>query len=210
MKLFNNRLDAGKALAKKLLLYKNIPDTIVLAFRKAGLPVAYEIANELQSQLEIFLLSNVKTPQKKSIAIGTVASGGIEVLNDGIIRSLQIPRDKLTINILIEKRKLLQRQFVLRGDRPYPDLTNRIIIIVDDGKAKPAKIRAVITALKKVNSKSIIFAVPIITPLIKNDIATEVDQLVTIAISDSTSDITESYENYSDVADIKAKMLLHS
>jgi putative phosphoribosyl transferase len=76
MKLFKNRLEAGIALSKKLMLYNNRPDTLVLAFRKAGLPVAYEIANRLHLQLEIFLVANIKAVDKKSISIGKVAWGG--------------------------------------------------------------------------------------------------------------------------------------
>jgi predicted phosphoribosyltransferase len=208
MKIFKNRLDAGKALANKLLQYKDNPETIVLACRKAGLPVAYEVSNRLRIKLEIFLLSNIKAQQKKSIAIGTVASGGIEVLNEGIIKSLKIPREQLGVNILVEKKRLMKRQLGLRGERPYPNLANRTLILVDDGVGGPAKIRATVSALKKVIPKRIIFAVPIITSQVKSEIRGEVDQLVTIAISDSLSHISESYENYSRIADHKVRMFL--
>jgi putative phosphoribosyl transferase len=208
MKLFKNRLDAGEALAKKMLSYKDNPETLVLAFRKAGLPVAYELANKLESQMEIFLLSNVKANHKKPISIGTVASGGIEVLNNGVIQSLNMSKNQLAVNILIEKRKLMRRQHGLRGNRPYPNLSNRLIILVDDGIAKPAKVRAAIKALKKVNSKRIIYAVPVIPRKVKSEIEPEVDQLVTVAISESVSQVRQSYRNASQVADYKAKMLL--
>jgi putative phosphoribosyl transferase len=208
MKFFKNRLDAGEALAKKMLLYKDKPEILVLAFRKAGLPVAYEVANRLDSQMEIFLLANVKANDKKPISIGTVASGGIEVLNDGVIESLNISKNQLAVNILVEKRKLMKRQHGLRGDRPYPKLTNRLIILVDDGIAKPAKARAAIKALKKVNSKQIIYAVPVITRKVKYEIESEVDQLVTVAVSESISQVRGYYENVSQVLDYRAKMFL--
>jgi putative phosphoribosyl transferase len=208
MKLFKNRRDAGKALARKMMLFKDKPETLVLAFRKAGLPVASEVANKLQSQMEILLLSNIKAIQEKPIAIGMVASGGIEVLNNSVIQSLNIPKDKLTINILEEKRKLMKRQLGLRGDRPYPDLSNRIILLVDDGVANPAKVRAAISVLRKVNCKRIIFAVPIISPKVKSEIETEVDQLVTIAISESAAPVDDLYENFPRIADYKAKTIL--
>jgi predicted phosphoribosyltransferase len=208
MKLFKNRLDAGEALAKKMQLYKDKPETLVLAFRKAGLPVAHEVANKLESQMEIFLLSTIKANNKKPISIGTVAFGGIEVLNNGVIESLNISKEQLAVNILIEKRKLMKRQYGLRGNRPFPKLSNRLIILVDDGIAKPAKARAAIKALKKVNSKQIIYAVPVISRQVKSEIEPEVDQLVTVAVSESVSQVRRSYKNVSKVADYKAKMLL--
>ncbi len=208
MKLFKNRLDAGKALAHKMVLYKDKPETIVLAFRKAGLPVAYEVANKIQSQLEIFLLSNVKVMEKKPIAIGTIASGGIEVMNSNTIQSLDITQDQLFVNILLEKKKLVKRQHNLRGNRAYPDLSNRTIILVDDGVAGSSRIRAIVTALKKISSKHIIFAVPIIASHVKSEIEPEVDQLVTVAISQTSSNISDLYENYSRPADYKVKEFL--
>jgi putative phosphoribosyl transferase len=134
--------------------------------------------------------------------------GGIEVLNEGIVRSLKISKEQLAVNILVAKRKLMQMQFRLRGERPYPNLSNRVIILVDDGIARPAKVRAAIQAIRKVNSKRIIFAVPIITPKVKSEIEAEVDQLVTISISESSTSIPGSYEEFSRVADYKAQMLL--
>jgi putative phosphoribosyl transferase len=208
MQLFIDRTDAGKSLAKKLILYRNKSNTLVLALRKQGLPVAAEVSRALNVQLEIFLLSKIKSIKKNKIAIGSVASGGIEVLNNSIIEHFKLPKHQLNADILIEKRKLITRQFGLRGNRPYPDLANRNIILIDDGMIKAAKARAAVAALKKSNSKRIIFALPIIDPNLKSEIEKEVDQIISVAVANSVTQIPKAYENFAPVATERARAYL--
>ena len=117
MKIFKNRADAGKVLAKRMTKYKGRHDVVVLAVKKTGLLVAEEIAKKLNVHLDIYFVETIKPPTKNnSVSIGQVTSGGKEFLNEEIIQSLKIPKELITVGLSVGKRRLMKRQLRIRGD----------------------------------------------------------------------------------------------
>jgi putative phosphoribosyl transferase len=201
MKIFKNRAEAGKALAKKLTRYKDRPDVLVLALKKSGLLVAEEIVKELNVILDIYLVETIKPPIKNSVSIGQVTSGGTEVLDEGIIKSLKIPKELVKVGFSLGKRRLMKRQLRIRGDRPFPDFRNKTVIITDDGISQKGEVLAVINSLKKAKSEKIVYAVPFIVHAAKQKIEPEVAKLITIAVSNYSWKTPEWYEDLSLVSE---------
>lgn len=161
MDRYLNREDAGKILAHKLNAYTKNPETLVLALPRGGVPVAYEIAKTLHAPLDVFIVRKLGVPGHEELAMGAIAMGGTTVLNDNIIRELQISPDAIKRVTLAEQKELNRRIQTYRGTQPLPNLHNRIIILVDDGIATGATIRAAVTAIKKSNPAKLIIAVPV-------------------------------------------------
>src|SRR5688500_15856754 len=135
MARFRNRRDAGKKLAQELLHYANRSDVIVLALPRGGVPVAYEVALALSAPLDIFIVRKLGLPGHEELAIGAIASGGVRVLNDDIIQALNIPPRVIDTVAQRELGELERRERAYRGDRPTPEVRDRVAMLIDDGLA---------------------------------------------------------------------------
>lgn len=178
MEKFINRFDAGKRLAKELTEYKEHPHTLILALPRGGVPVAYVIATELSLPLDVFLVRKIGVPDHSELAMGSIASEGMVYLNDAIIRDLQIPQDAVDNAIASEMVELKRRVIAYRGDKPYPDLKDKTIILVDDGIATGATIRVAIEGIRKKKPTRIILAVPVAPPSTLDEIAPDVERII--------------------------------
>src|SRR5438270_10369874 len=132
---FRNRNEAGRLLAEKLTAYANRPDLLVLALPRGGVPVAYEVARALGAPLDVFLVRKLGVPRYEELAMGAVATGGVRVLNDEIVRGLGISEHEIDAVVARELQELARRERLYRGDRPPPDVAGRTAILVDDGLA---------------------------------------------------------------------------
>src|SRR6266404_5642893 len=161
---FHDRHDAGLLLAAKLAAYANRADVIVLALPRGGVPVAYEVARALGAPLDVFVVRKLGVPGYEELAMGAVATGGVRVLNDQLVERLGIPDQMIDAVAANERQELARRERLYRGGRPPPDVCGRTVILVDDGLATGATMRAGVTALRQLQPDRIIVAVPTASP----------------------------------------------
>src|SRR5215472_1192787 len=133
LQFFRDRSDAGRLLAAQLAAYANRPDVLVLALPRGGVPVAFEVARALNAPLDVFLVRKLGVPGHEELAMGAIATGGVRVLNDEVVRVLEIPADVIEAVVASELRELERRERAYRGDRQAPDVRRRTVILVDDG-----------------------------------------------------------------------------
>ena len=156
-----DRKHAGLVLADLLKNYTNRPDVIVLALPRGGVPVAYEIAMKLSLMLDVFIVRKLGVPGHEELAMGAISSGGVTVLNDEIVRSLRINQASIDEVKLSEQQELIRREHLYRGNREFPNVTGKTIILVDDGIATGSTMKAAIAALQQKKPLEIIVAVPV-------------------------------------------------
>jgi len=178
MEKYTNRREAGQILGELLLQYAHHPDAIVLALPRGGVPVAYPISEKLSLPLDILIVRKLGVPDHEELAMGAIASGGVVVYNDEIIHQLAISRKMIDSVITCEKKEMARREIEYRGSRPFSDLTRKIIILVDDGIATGATMRAAIQALRTQNAARIVVAVPVAAEDTCRDLVPLVDELV--------------------------------
>lgn len=204
---FRDRRDAGKKLAHKLLHYANDPDdandldVIVLALPRGGVPVAYEVALALNAPLDIFIVRKLGLPGHEELAMGAIASGGIRVLNEHLINELKIPKEVIDHVAERELRELRRREHEYRGNRPAPAIRNRTIILVDDGLATGASMRAAVTGLRAQNPKRIVVAVPAAAPETCEAFQHEVDETVCAITPEPFVGVGWWYQDFSQTTD---------
>lgn len=161
--LFADRRQAGQELAAALVDRVSVrgSDPVVLALPRGGVPVAYEIAKKLHAPLGVFVVRKLGVPGYRELAMGAIASGGVRVLNDVLIRDLDIPAHAIERVAEEEARELARREQMYNGSHPLPDLSGRVVILVDDGLATGSTMRAAVEALRQHKPARIVVAVPV-------------------------------------------------
>lgn len=208
-KFFKDRVEAGRFLARKLGEYANRPDVVVLGLPRGGVPVAYEVAQALKAPLDIFVVRKLGVPGYEEYAMGAIASGGIRVLNEQLIRSLNMPVDLVDEVTAIEFTELERRERLYRGARAPMDITGQTVIIVDDGLATGSTMRAAVNALRKRNPKKIVVAVPVGARETCDSFRNEVDTVAVCAITpEPFRAVGIWYRNFSQTTDAEVQQLL--
>ncbi len=164
MALFRDRVQAGRELAEALAVHAGEPDLLVLGLPRGGVPVAHEVAAALAAPLDVLVVRKLGVPGHEELAMGAVASGGRVVLNDDIVAELQIPREAVDAATLRELAELRRRELAFRGDLPPLDLTGKVAVLVDDGIATGATVRAAALAARQGGAKSVVIAAPVGAP----------------------------------------------
>ena len=195
-------------LASKLAKYANRSDVQVLALPRGGVPVALEVAKALNAPLDVFIVRKLGVPGHEELAMGAIASGGVRVLNRDVIDRLRIPRTLIETATARELGELSRRERLYRGDRPAPDLHNRIVILVDDGLATGSTMRAAVTALRRLHPAKVIVAVPAAAPSTCDEFKTEVDEIVCAATPEPFFAVGAWYEDFSQVTDDQVRDML--
>lgn len=175
---FDDRYEAGRQLAGHLTAYADRPDVLVLGLPRAGLPVAFEVAKALHAPLDIFLARKLGVPGQEDLAMGAIAPEGVIVLNEKIVRGLRIPKRVIAAAVANQQQELARREHRYRGDRPAPDVRGRVVILVDDGLATGATMRAAAIALRKQKPARIVVAVPVAAPGVGDELQEEVDEII--------------------------------
>src|SRR5437016_6030120 len=144
MSRYQDRRHAGRVLAAALRKYAGRPDVVVLALPRGGVPVAYEVARELRAPLDVFVVRKLGLPGREELALGAIATGGVRVLNEEVVRALRIPDAVIATVAAKEQQELLRRERDYRGKRPPPQVRGRTIILIDDGLATGSTMRAAV------------------------------------------------------------------
>ena len=161
---FRDRREAGRRLASKLGVYAGRADVIVLALPRGGVPVGAEVATALRAPLDVFVVRKVGVPWHEELAMGALASGGVRLLNEDLIRAYGISDNEVNRAMQREQLELERRETLYRGGRPFPDLRNKTVILVDDGLATGSTMRVAVEALRKEGPARIVVAVPVAAP----------------------------------------------
>ena len=205
---FRNRTEAGQLLARKLRRYADRPDVIVLALPRGGVPVASEVARALRAPLDVFLVRKLGVPGQEELAMGAIATGGVKVLNEDVVRALKIPQRVIDSVAAQEARELERRERLYRGDRPAPDVNGRTVILVDDGLATGSSMRAAVAALRQKNPRRIVVAVPIAAAATCREFEAEVDEIVCYQTPEPFYSVGLWYEDFSQTTDEEIRQLL--
>jgi putative phosphoribosyl transferase len=205
---YRNRADAGLQLAEALKHSANRPDVFVLALPRGGVPIAYEVAKAFDAPLDLLLVRKLGVPGQEELAMGAVAMGGIRVLQDEVIRELAISDAELE-RVVTEERQALQHcAHAYWGERPAPAIQGRCVILVDDGLATGATMRAAIGAVRQQASAEIVVAVPIAPQDTITALSEEVDYVVCLATPQPFISISRWYKDFAPVTDAEVRDLL--
>jgi putative phosphoribosyl transferase len=205
---FRDRTEAGRHLAQRLQSYANRTDVLVLGLPRGGVPVAFEVAQALNAPLDICLVRKLGVPGHSELAMGAIASGGVRILNYDVISSLGITDKTIEAVAARELRELQRRDRAYRGHRPQPVIPDQTVILVDDGIATGATMRAAFAILKSQHPQELIVAVPVAPAEVCQAIAPEVDQVVCLATPSPFYAIALWYDNFSQTTDAEVCDLL--
>ena len=205
---FRDRADAGRKLAAALREIGELSDPIVLALPRGGVPVGFEVARALAAPLDVFVVRKLGVPGFPEYAMGAIASGDIRVLNDDVITELGIGADALQRVTEHERTELARRERAFRGDRPRLQLADRTVILVDDGLATGATMRAAIRAVRQQQPQRIIVALPVGAADSCRRLAPEVDQWLCLATPEPFFGVGRWYADFDQTSDDEVKALL--
>lgn len=206
--LFHDRTHAGRLLSNALRPYANRSDVLVLALPRGGVPVAFEVARELNLPLDVFLVRKLGVPGQEELAMGAIASGGVRVVNADVVRALGISEDVIDSVAAEEQEELARRERAYRDDRPPPEVQGRTVLLVDDGLATGSTMRAAIAALRKLRPERIIVAVPVGASQTCSDMAEEADDVVCLRTPEPFYAVGAWYQDFSQTSDEDVSVLL--
>jgi predicted phosphoribosyltransferase/erythromycin esterase-like protein len=209
-RLFRDRRDAGRVLAGLLDHYRDRDDVVVLALPRGGVPVGYEVAAALGAPLDAFSVRKLGVPGREELAMGAIASGGMLVLNDDVIRGLDISPETVQRAAEKEGRELLRREQAYREGRPAPDVTGKVVILVDDGLATGASMRAAVQALRQLGPARIVVAVPAAPESACREFAAMADEVVCATTPSPFFAVGASYWDFTQVTDEEVRDLLRA
>lgn len=206
---FQDRVEAGQVLAGELKKYAGRRDVLVLALPRGGVPVGFEVARQLNVPLDVFIVRKLGVPGQEELALGAIASGGVRVLNDDLVKALRMSEEAID---RIAKRELIElerREHLYREGRPALDIAEKTAIVVDDGLATGATMRAAVTALKKLGPKELIVAVPVAARQTCDEFKHEADVWTICAVTpEPFYGVGMWYRDFSQTTDEEVKQLL--
>lgn len=206
--IFRDRVDAGKQLAKELSKYSNRPDVLILALPRGGVPVAFEVAKELNVKMDVFIVRKLGVPGNEELAMGAIASEDVRVLNEDVIKSYKIPDRVIATVAANELRELERKERKYRGGHLQPDMKDMTIILIDDGLATGATMHAAVEALKTKHPAKLVIAVPTASPDICRFFKGIVDEMICAATPKPFYAIGAWYEDFSQTTDEEVCKLL--
>ena len=205
---FHDRSEAGRLLAERLGEYEKRPETIVLALPRGGVPVGYEIATRLGLPLDVFVVRKLGVPGQPELAMGAIASGGIRVLNEDVLRAMPYAAATIAEITAEETREVERRERNYRQDRPTRELHGQAVILVDDGLATGATMLAGIAALRRQDPAQIVVAVPVCPPETLAEIERAADETVALFAPSWFRGVGQFYQDFAQVSDETVRDLL--
>ena len=205
---FIDRRNAGRVLAMRVAKYAGRDDVVVLALPRGGVPVAYEAASALGVPMDVFLVRKLGTPGHRELAMGAIASGGVRVLNEDVVRWYGISESAIERIAREEQEELERREREYRGNRPAPDLTNRVVILIDDGLATGSTMRAAAQAVRAHRPARVVIAVPVGAPQTCAELAAVADEVICARMPEPFSAVGQWYLNFDQTSDDEVRELL--
>jgi putative phosphoribosyl transferase len=208
MSQFENRHSAGVLLATLLEPYAGRRDAIVLALPRGGVPVAFEIAKQLHVPLDVLIVRKLGVPGQPEVAMGAITMNNEPVFNNEVVRELHISHHEIDQVLAAEQQELKRREKIYRHGRGPLAVTGKIVILVDDGVATGATIRAAIAALRRLQPAFIIVAVPVLAKSVYAKLALIADKVVYLAKPENLYAVGAHYEEFDQTTDKEVTMLL--
>ncbi len=205
---YRDRRHAGRILASRLERYGGDPDLIVLALPRGGVPVGYEVAARLRAPLDVFIVRKLGLPGNEEFAMGAVASGGVQVLNEEIVAEFDVTDADVAEITARELAELARRERAYRGDLPRLELADRTVILVDDGLATGATMTAAILGVRQHAPRRVIVGVPIASPSTCEEMSALVDDMVCAATPEHLASVGAWYANFEQTTDTEVRTLL--
>jgi predicted phosphoribosyltransferase len=205
---FVDRSDAGRQLAQELEQYAGRHDVVVLGLPRGGVPVAFEIAMALDLPLDVFVVRKLGLPGHEEFGIGAIASGGVRVVDQAVLRAYGVDPATLDRVTERERRELERRERLYRDDRPFPDVRGRAVILVDDGLATGSTMRAAIAALRQEGARELVVAVPVGASETCEAMKPLVEHLVCLYTPEPFYAVGLWYENFDQTSDAEVHDLL--
>jgi putative phosphoribosyl transferase len=204
---FKDRVEAGQILANKLTKYAG-QNPLVLALPRGGLPVAFEVAKTLKAPLDVYIVRKLGVPGQEELAMGAIATGGVRVLNQPVVDSMQISEEEIETETRKEQAELSRREELYRAGRPPLEVSKRTVILIDDGIATGSTIKAAIAALKKQDASRIIVGVPVAPLSTIEELKNEVDEVVCVSTPDFFIAISVWYDVFPQITDDEVREFL--
>jgi predicted phosphoribosyltransferase len=205
---FENRREAGRALAARLRPYAGRSDVVVLALPRGGVPVAFPVAQALDAPLDLFLVRKLGTPGHRELAMGAIASGGVCVINDDVVKWYGIPPDVIEAVAGEEEQELRRRETTYRDGNDPVALQNRIVILIDDGLATGSTMMAAVKAVRQLAPTRVIVAVPVGARDTCEALAAIADEVVCLRTPEPFSAVGQWYLNFDQTSDEEVRQLL--
>ena len=207
---FHDRAEAGRLLAEQLGAYVRRPDVLVLALPRGGVPVGFEVARALGVPLDVFLVRKLGVPGQEELAMGAIATGGVRVVNDAVVEELGIAPEVMEAVAAREQDELERRERAYRGERPAPDVSGRVVILVDDGLATGSTMRAAARALKKLGPSRVVVAAPLAAREACEALRAEADEVVCAETPEPFKGVGRWYNDFSQTTDEEVRALLEA
>lgn len=205
---FRDRKQAGQELAHELSGYAARDDVVVLGLPRGGVPVAFEVAKALKAPLDVFVVRKLGVPHNPELAMGAIASGGVRVMNEGVVRRMGISDEDVERVRDEEREKLEERERIYRGARPGVDLEEQTVLLVDDGLATGATMRAAVSAVRESDPAEIVVAVPAAPTETCAAFEDVVDEVVCVATPRPFFGVGGAYEVFSQTTNEEVRELL--
>jgi putative phosphoribosyl transferase len=207
--IYRDRRHAGRSLAEHLAQrFGGRDDVLVLALPRGGVPVAFEVAEALGAQLDLMLVRKLGVPGHEELAMGAIASGGVRVLNEAVVQNLNIPPALIEQSAEREQLELQRREQAYRGDRPAHAVSAHTVILIDDGLATGATMRAAVAALRAQQPRRIVVAVPVASTEACATLSESADEVICLQKPPAFRGVGQWYQHFDQTSDDEVRALL--
>ncbi len=205
---FSDRRDAGEKLAAQVAIRVHGPDVLVLGLPRGGVPVAFAVARALRAKLDVFVVRKLGLPGHEELAVGAIASGGVRVLNEALLRELRVSPQILDRIAARAERDLERLEELYRKSRPALKIEGRTVVLVDDGLATGASMKAAAQALRLRRPKRLVAAVPVGAAETCNELRSDVDEIICLFTPRPFLSVSTWYEQFSQTTDEEVQHIL--
>jgi putative phosphoribosyl transferase len=206
--VFQDRAEAGRVLADRLTKYAGSPDVVVLALPRGGVPVGFQVARSLGAPLDVLSVRKLGVPGREELAMGAIAGDGTQVINQQIVRELGIAEGKLQAVAAAEQQELERRERAYRGQRPRPELTGMVVVVVDDGLATGATMRAAVAAIRRQQPARVVVAVPVADASTCQQLQQAADEVICASTPALFVAVGPAYRDFGQTTDEEVRALL--